>query len=122
MNKDMNKDPDTRETFTYDEEKVNRLKKEVADTEGIAAFFKALADDTRLKIIHALAQGELCVCDVASISGSTVQAASHHLRFLRNTGLAKHRKEGKMVFYSLRDRKLSRLIEKVIEDLRGEEE
>ena len=93
-----NSEPEIYKVFTYDEEKVERLKKEVAVTEGLSTFFKALADDTRLKVIHALSQDELCVCDVANILGSTVQAASHHLCFLRNIGLAKHRKEGKRVF------------------------
>lgn len=106
--------------FVYDAEKVDRLKKEVGVTDGLASFFKALADDTRLKIIHALSQEELCVCDVANILGSTAQAASHHLRLLRNVGLTKDRKEGKMVFYSLKDHKVSKLIEKVIADLKQE--
>lgn len=114
-------DPDICEIFVYDAEKVNRLKKELVVTEGLASFFKALADETRLKIIYSLCQEELCVCDVANILGSTVQAASHHLRFLRNIGLAKCRKDGKMIFYSLKDRKAAGLIRKVIADLRGGE-
>lgn len=114
---DVKDGPESFGVFTYDEEKVERLKKEVVVTEGLSTFFKALADDTRLKVIHALSQDELCVCDVANILGSTVQAASHHLRFLRNVGLAKHRKEGKMVFYSLRDRKTAGLIRKLITNL-----
>jgi DNA-binding transcriptional ArsR family regulator len=117
-NEDINSEPEICEVFTYDEEKVERLKKEVAVTEGLSTFFKALADDTRLKVIHALSQDELCVCDVANILGSTVQAASHHLRVLRNIGLAKYRKEGKRVFYSIRDRKTAGFIQKVIEDLK----
>jgi DNA-binding transcriptional ArsR family regulator len=111
---DLNSEPEICDIFTYDEEKVERLKKEVAVTEGLSIFFKALADDTRLKVIHALSQDELCVCDVANILGSTVQAASHHLRVLRNIGLAKYRKEG----YSIRDRKTAGFIQKVIEDLK----
>lgn len=109
------------EVFIYDEEKVERIKKEVEATEGLAAFFKALADDNRLKVIHALAQDELCVCDVANILGSTVQTASHHLRFLRDIGLAKYRKEGKRVFYSLRDHKTASFIQKVVEDFKERE-
>ncbi len=89
--------------FLFNEEKVERLKGEVKITKGLANIFKALADDTRMKIIYALSREELCVCDVANIIGSTVAAASHHLRYLRNVGLAKHRKQGKMVFYTLDD-------------------
>ena len=105
------------EIFTYDEGKVNRLKKEVVLTEGLSTYFKALADDNRLKIIHALSHEELCVCDVANILGSTVQVASHHLRVLRDIGLAKYRKEGKRVFYSLKDHKTAVFVQNVIEDL-----
>lgn len=111
--------PDVCEIFCSDTEKVNRLKQEVAVTEGMSLFFKALADDTRLKIIYALSKEELCVCDVANLIGSTVQAASHHLRFLRNIGLAKYRKEGKMVFYSLKEKRIAGLIETIIRELKG---
>lgn len=94
---------DVCEVFCSDREKVERIKKQVGVTGGMAQMFKALADDTRLKIIYALSLEELCVCDVAGIIGSSVATASHHLRFLRNIGLARYRKEGKLVFYSLRD-------------------
>jgi DNA-binding transcriptional ArsR family regulator len=97
------KQNDVCEIFCFNEEKVERLRREVEVTEGLGTVFKALADDTRIKIVYALSREELCVCDVASIIGSTVAAASHHLRFLKNIGLAKHRKQGKMVFYSLDD-------------------
>lgn len=91
------------ECFCYDEEKVNRIKKEAAATGGITRLFKALGDETRIKIIYSLSREELCVCDVAQITGTSVAAASHHLRLLRNMGLAISRKQGKMVFYSLKD-------------------
>ena len=91
------------EVFCFDEEKVGKLKQEVRITEGMADLFKALADDTRMKIIYALSKEELCVCDIATIIGSTVPATSHHLRYLKNVGLAKNRKQGKMVFYSIND-------------------
>lgn len=105
------KQNDVCEIFCFNEEKVERLRREVEVTEGLGTIFKALADDTRIKIIYALSRDELCVCDVASIIGSTVAAASHHLRFLKNIGLAKHRKQGKMVFYSLDDACVITIIE-----------
>ncbi|WP_347491196.1 ArsR/SmtB family transcription factor [Desulfoscipio sp. XC116] len=89
--------------FCYDEEKVNRMKQQVANTEGLSQIFKALADETRIKIIYALAREELCVCDISQIIESSVAAASHHLRLLKNMGLARSRKQGKMVFYYLTD-------------------
>lgn len=100
--------------FCYDEEKVNRLKQTIVtdNIQHMTKMFKALADDTRMKIVYALYQEEeLCVCDVANIIGSTTATASHHLRFLRNLGLAKYRREGKLVFYSLDDEHISQLIE-----------
>ncbi len=109
-----NQTSDLCEIFCYDEEKVHRLKDEVSkqDTVGVAKIFKALADDTRIKIAYALAQeGELCVCDIATIVGCSMATASHHVRLLRNQGLAKHRKEGKLVFYSLDDEHVIQLIE-----------
>lgn len=88
----------------FDPIKVERVRQSIQsiDMESTSQLFKALADPNRLKIVYALAkEDEVCVCDVAHILGSTVATASHHLRLLRNMGLAKQRKEGKMVFYSL---------------------
>ncbi|MBU8880878.1 metalloregulator ArsR/SmtB family transcription factor [Bacillus sp. FJAT-29790] len=102
---------DTCETFCFDEEKVNRLKKQVDEVNGVELLFKALSDSTRIKIAYALTlEEELCVCDVANIIGSSTATASHHLRLLRNMGLAKYRKEGKLVFYSLEDEHVHQLV------------
>lgn len=94
---------DVCEVFSYDPAKVERLRGALVGTEGLALLFKALADDTRVRIALALSREELCVCDVAHLMGISVATASHHLRLLRNMGLAKYRKEGKLVFYSLDD-------------------
>ncbi|MBB5322976.1 DNA-binding transcriptional ArsR family regulator [Anoxybacillus tepidamans] len=102
---------DTCEVFCFDEEKVNAVKQRLEEIRGVEQLFKALSDATRLKIAYALTlEEELCVCDVANIIGSTVATASHHLRFLRDMGLAKHRKEGKLVFYSLKDEHVHQLV------------
>ncbi|USG63808.1 metalloregulator ArsR/SmtB family transcription factor [Brevibacillus ruminantium] len=94
-----------------DETKVKRLKPRMKETVGVAPIFKALADDTRAKIIYALAlEEELCVCDVAHAIDSTMATTSHHLRLLRSMGLARHRKEGKLVYYSLDDDHIRHLI------------
>ena len=101
------------EIYCFDEEKVERARSSLKDTNfsDTSQMFKALADTTRLKIAYALLkESELCVCDVANILGSSVATASHHLRLLRNMGLAKQRKQGKMVFYSLKDELVSKLI------------
>lgn len=99
--------------YCYNEENVQRIKTQlsVINTQNIAKMFKVLADDTRMKAAFALCQeDELCVCDVAHIIGSTIATASHHLRLLRNMGLAKYRKEGKLVFYSLDNEHIKQLI------------
>ncbi len=104
---------DVCDVFCYDEEKVSKLKQELAsyDTLSMTKIFKALADDTRAKIALMLCRtDELCVCDVANVIGTTIPNASHHLRLLRNLGLAKYRKEGKLVFYSLDDEQVKQLI------------
>lgn len=74
-----------------------------AEILSLAEIFKALGDSTRVKIFHALSQEELCVCDLAEVLEMNQSAVSHQLRVLRNLRLVKHRKEGKMVFYSLDD-------------------
>jgi len=109
---------DTCEIFTFDGPKVERLKAEVAGTEGLSLLFKALADETRVKIALALTREELCVCDVAHLTGTSVATASHHLRLLRNMGLAKHRKEGKLVFYSVDDHHVATLLTTALEHFR----
>lgn len=86
------------------EDVVLRVKEQVPDLSKVSKFFKALADETRLKIAFALTlEDSLCVCDVAAIINSSVATASHHLRFLKENGLAKSTRDGKQVYYSLED-------------------
>ncbi|MFJ5716832.1 ArsR/SmtB family transcription factor [Neobacillus sp. NPDC093127] len=108
------KHDDICEITCVDEDKVKRVKESVSqqNTMAVSQIFKALSDDTRIKIAYALSvEDELCVCDVANIVGSTTATASHHLRLLRNLGLAKYRKEGKLVFYALDDDHVKQLIQ-----------
>lgn len=83
------------------EETVNRLKPQVDRIEGVAVVFKALADDTRLKVIYALSEAELCVCEITALIGTSKATASYHLRLLHHMGLVKYRKSGKLVYYRL---------------------
>lgn len=109
----VNKERDVCEITCINEEKVvsiqNKLSKE--NPFEVAKIFKALSDETRIKIAYTLLGGELCVCDVANIVGATTATASHHLRLLKNLGIAKYRKEGKLVYYSLDDDHVKQLIE-----------
>ncbi len=105
---------ETCEVFCYDENQVNRIREQLKpfDFQNMSKVFKVLADETRLKVAYALCvDDELCVCDVAHIIGSTTATASHHLRLLGNMGLAKYRKEGKLVFYSLVNDHFKQLIQ-----------
>ena len=69
----------------------------------LAEVFAALSDPTRVRLISALSQHELCVCDLAAVLGMTQSAISHQLRVLRNLGLVRFRKEGRVVYYELDD-------------------
>ncbi len=109
---------DTCEISCFDKDKVARLRPELEGTRGLALLFKALADDTRVQIALALSKEELCVCDVAALLGVSEATASHHLRLLRNMGLAKYRKQGKMVFYSLDDSHVVGIIQQALEHFR----
>ncbi|MGI8475456.1 MAG: ArsR/SmtB family transcription factor [Thermomicrobiales bacterium] len=70
---------------------------------GLAEVFAALGDPTRLKILAALAGRELCVCDLAATVGQSESAVSHQLRLLRSLGLARSRRDGRLVYYALDD-------------------
>jgi ArsR family transcriptional regulator len=69
----------------------------------LAELFKVFGDSTRIKILCALAESDLCVCDIAALFGMTQSAISHQLRVLKQASLVKYRKEGKIVYYSLAD-------------------
>ena len=71
--------------------------------DGLARTFAALADPTRLRIVAALATRELCVCDLAATIGLTESAVSHQLRRLRDLGLVRARREGRLAYYALDD-------------------
>lgn len=63
--------------------------------------FRALGDETRLRLLELLAEGELCVADLMDETGLGQSLVSHHLRTLRQAGLVRNRPEGRLVFYSL---------------------
>ena len=69
----------------------------------LADLFKLFGDSTRMKILFALMESELCVCAIAELLGMTQSAISHQLKILKQNKLVKSRREGKSVFYSLAD-------------------
>jgi ArsR family transcriptional regulator, lead/cadmium/zinc/bismuth-responsive transcriptional repressor len=85
-------------------EELRRRRLTSASAEAAAAKVRAFSDPTRLTLAASLREGrELCVCDLAWISGRAQNLVSHHLRALKREGLAASRREGKVVFYSLTD-------------------
>lgn len=94
------------EVFCFHREAVDQVKETMLNDQEIgklAQTFKVLGDPTRVKILFALSQCELCVCDLAKALEISQSAISHQLRLLRAMSLVKNRKEGLMVYYTLDD-------------------
>ena len=93
---------------------------EESDMELIASFFKMLGDKTRIRIMCALKQREMCAGDIAVLLGMTKSAVSHQLAMLRQMRQVKVRKDGKIVLYSLDDEHIVDIIEEAfihVEDM-----
>lgn len=94
----------------FDHDKVNIVRTNLAREEKrlpkLADFYKMLGNSTRLKILFALAEGELCVCDIAHVLGLSIAATSHQLKQLRNQGWLRKSDDGKMVYYRLHSAEL----------------
>jgi ArsR family transcriptional regulator len=101
-----------------DAEAVQRLREHALSSQTItdvADIFKAMADPTRVRILHALSHSELCVGDIAAVLGMKEPAISHQLRLLRSLRVVRGRREGKLVFYSLDDEHVMRLFQLSLE-------
>jgi ArsR family transcriptional regulator len=88
------------------QEVIDKVKDHIPDEEilyDLSDLFKVFGDTTRIKILCALFQAEMCVCDIAALLNMTQSAISHQLRVLKQARLVKFRKEGKVVYYSLDD-------------------
>src|SRR5699024_12455246 len=100
-----------RDELYHDKEKIESIKPSIDDVSNVEEIFKALSDPSRLQIAYALTlTEELCVHDAAHIINATTATASHHLRLLKNIKLARHRKDGKIVFYALDDDHVRHLV------------
>jgi DNA-binding transcriptional ArsR family regulator len=97
---------DTCEVFSPDRRRLaevgGRLMSETTVV-SLAETFRALGDPTRVRILDALAQGELCVCEIATLVKLSESAVSHQLRLLRSLRIVRSRRHGRMVFYALDD-------------------
>jgi len=116
---DSNNAPSCDESLVHLEQ-VRQVQPDVLPTEKaqrMAAFFSALSDSHRLQILSALAQQELCVCDLAAVVKMGESAVSHQLRGLRSQRLVKYRRQGRNVYYSLADDHIMTLYQEVAQHL-----
>ena len=100
------------------DETVQKVKASLSDADllfDVAELFKIFGDSTRIRILSALLEEELCVCDICSLLSMTKSAVSHQLRILRQTKLVKNRRSGKEVYYSLADDHVASIINLALE-------
>lgn len=96
------------------EEIISKVRVTMPDEEtlyDLAELFKVFGDTTRIKILCALFESEMCVCDIAALLNMNQSAISHQLRVLKQTRLVKYRKEGKVVYYSLDDEHIKQIFD-----------
>ena len=106
------------------EDIVNEVKENMVDQgelSKLASFFKIFGDNTRINILSALHQHEMCVCDLAVLLNMTKSAISHQLRTLREARLVKPRRDGKNIFYSLDDKHVQDIFEIGLEHIRHDD-
>lgn len=104
--KEKNIDLDRCDCSVIHEDVVYRVKANMPEEEtlyDLAELFKVFGDSTRVKILYALHEAEMCVCDIAVLLNMTQSAISHQLRVLKQARLVKNRRDGKVVYYSLDD-------------------
>lgn len=102
------------------EEVVNNIRGKMFPKEEfgkLANLYKMFSDGTRVQILWALEQSEMCVCDLAVLLGMTKSAISHQLKSLRLSNLVKFRKEGQVVYYSLADDHVEEILDRGFEHI-----
>lgn len=90
--------------------------------DNLAEFFKIIGDPTRTKILFALDQNEMCVCDIANVLGMTKSSISHQLATLKKSRIVKSRRDGKEVYYALDDEHIKQVFEVGIEHIEHKNE
>lgn len=101
-------------------ETIEKIKANMPDDDqliDLAELFKVFGDSTRIKILSALSDGELCVCDISTAVGMTSSAVSHQLKILKNAELVSFRRDGKTVFYALADDHVNTMLEQGLEHI-----
>lgn len=95
---------------------LNNMPNEI-DKEKVSNIFRILGNKTRMNIMFALLQGEMCVCDISAVLGMTKSAISHQLNILRESKLVKYERRGKEVFYSVDDDHVYTIVEIALEHI-----
>lgn len=83
----------------------------------VSELFKVFGDSTRIKIINALINSEMCVCDIASLLNMSQSSISHQLRILKQAKIVKYTKMGKCVYYFLDDKHITEIFNKGVEHI-----
>lgn len=78
---------------------------------ALAMIYRVLGDPNRLKIVMALRRDEMCVCDLAALTGISESAVSHQLRRLKDLALVRSRRDGQVVYYTLDDKHVVLLLD-----------
>ena len=99
------------------EQKVRDLMPSEESLLSLADFFRVFGDSTRIKILYALFESELCVCDIAGTLNMTVSAVSHQLKTLKQARLVSSKRNGKSVIYFLADDHVKTVIDQAVEHL-----
>ena len=97
-----------------------RVENEMPDEESLydlAELFKVFGDTTRIRILYALFESEMCVYDIAEVLSMTQSAISHQLRVLKQARLVRNRREGKQIYYFLADDHVRTIIGQGMEHL-----
>lgn len=87
------------------------------DLHDLAELFKIFGDSTRIRILYALFESELCVQDISEMLHMTQSAISHQLRVLKQSRLVKYRRQGKCILYSLADAHVRTIINQGLEHI-----
>ncbi len=115
------------ENYLYDVQDIDMVNKAkdnmpcLEEIDLLSDFFKVMGDSTRLRLLMALENGELCVSDLANVSNMTRSAVSHQLKTLKNAKLIKSRREGKTIYYSLDDEHIHSVLKVSLEHIQEDD-
>ena len=117
----MTKDIELCSTHHEHTETIESVEKIMPDEEllyDLAELYKVFGDSTRIKILFALYESEMCVCDIAALLNMTQSAISHQLRVLKQSKLVKFRRDGKEVYYALDDEHIFKILAQGLEHIK----